>query len=116
VTDDDVDTSIGHQILVNVNLFDQAAKRKEKEKELARQAKQQRTKDSTGVVHENQDLEGDDSFVLLLQEERNLLISDPRGNYAIQDHNQAHVFSYATRIYWHMMRERENQVVVMSYV
>lgn len=51
---------------------------------------------------------------MLLADEVKLLLHDPRDNVAVQDGSQAHIFTFATRCYWHMLRERENQVVVMS--
>jgi hypothetical protein len=104
-------TSVGHQVLVVVNPLDRGNKQREREKEL-RKIMKSRAKESGSRPAEEPN--GDDEFLLMLQDERDMLISDPRGNHAIQEHNQAHVFSLATRCYWHMMRDQQDQVIVVT--
>lgn len=93
-------TSIGPQILVSVNLLDTQIR-----KQTAKKLK---------IVKEDE-LDKDGRFVFLDEQQKSLLISDPRGNIAVQDVNQAHIFTFTTRAYWHMLREKEDQVIVIKY-
>lgn len=110
-------TAIGHQVLVAVNPYNLEEKRKSRTVELKKQAKQNKTdsrqqQSSNGAGH----LDYEDDFCVLSQQERDMLLSDPRGNYAVQEHNQAHIFSFTTRCYWHMLRSKEDQLIVLRYV
>jgi CDP-diacylglycerol pyrophosphatase len=100
-------TAIGHQILISTNLNDRFLKKKEKEKQLKKAVKKNGI-DANLIMVETED----ENFLLLLDEERQMLIHDPRSNHIVQEHNQAHIFTFAARCYWHLLRERENQVIV----
>lgn len=103
-------TSIGHQILVVVNPHDSTIKRKEAAKETTAAQKTSSEKENSHTVQDDDD----GTFVTLTKADRQMLISDPRGNCAVQEHSQSHIFAYGTRVYWHMLQEQENQVIVLS--
>jgi hypothetical protein len=102
-------TSIGHDQLLFINCQDPQHKRKQ----YAAQQKRRRN-DRTGDTSKFAKLLR--GFVILSDTEEQMLISDPTANHAVQEQCQAHVFAMATRIYWHMLREQENQVVVVRQV
>lgn len=101
-------TSIGHQALVAVNLNNQSDKRRIRMKELKKRAKE------GPKANESENIDDDEDFLFMLTEEKQMLVHDARAHHVVQEHNQAHIFALATRCYWHMLRDNENQIIAIT--
>ena len=97
-------TALGHSTLLCLNPLNGDGK---VQSFLHRQKKEQKGGETSHSLTTKQ------AFVMLTPEEQGMLLSDPRDYLAVVDKSNAHPFSLATRVYWHMVREGQNQFVMM---
>lgn len=92
-------TSIGNDTLLLVNPYEI----REQKKQLKQLFEQE---------HDARNLSQE--FAPLPDDEKSLIISDPRTFIPVLDKSLAHVFTFASRAYWHMLRDGMDQVILLQ--
>lgn len=95
-------TAIGHQILI---VLDRSDKNDKADKRLVAEDAQ-----NEHDVDLNQ-FEILNAYFCLTEVERAMLVGDPTSNFVVQEHSQSHPFTFAARCYWHMLREKKDQLI-----
>lgn len=111
-------TAIGSEMLISINSCDINRMRKS---ELLRLEKLNSKNESEIVSDLSVEQQMDDyCFLSSINHHDNsacpseMLLSDPRGRYPILENNMAHILSFGTRCYWRMLRQNENQAIVLT--